>query len=97
MSTTVLNAAEADVELEAAFRPRLRVPDAVQQVGHEQAAEEHDLGDEEDPHAQRGRFLLLLQRLEVVLQRRMMACRAEAVAEAGACGSACAASAVRQL
>ena len=67
-----VDAAEQDVELEAAFGPRLRIPHAIEQVGHEQAAEEHDLGDEEDPHAERGRFVLLLQRLEVVLQRRMM-------------------------
>ena len=45
---------------------------AVDQVGHEQAAEEHDFGDQEHPHAERGRLELLLHVVEMVLQVRMM-------------------------
>ena len=48
---------------------------AINHVGHEQAAEEHDLGDEEYPHAERGRLVLLLHRLEVMLLRRVMRVR----------------------
>ena len=72
MRTTVLMAAEREVQLVAAFGPRLRIPDAVEHVGQEQAAEEHDFGDEEQPHAERGGFVLLPQRIEVVLQVRMV-------------------------
>jgi hypothetical protein len=36
------------------------VPAAVDQVGAEQAAEEHDFGGEEDPHAEAGGIALLL-------------------------------------
>src|SRR5205085_9471325 len=39
-------------------------------VGREQPAEEHDLGDEEDPHAERARLALLLHVIEVMLERR---------------------------
>jgi hypothetical protein len=35
------------------------------------SAEEHDLGDQNDPHAERARFALLLHVFKVVLQRRM--------------------------
>jgi hypothetical protein len=72
MSTTVLQAAQLDVQLGAALGPCRRIPDPVQHVGRQEAAEEHDLLDDEDPHAERGRFLLLLQRLEVMLEVRMM-------------------------
>ena len=58
----------------------------VQEVHHQQPAEEHDLRHEENPHAQRGGFLLLLQRLEVVLQRRMMRVSVACPAEAGGGG-----------
>ena len=44
----------------------------VNQVRHEQAAEEHDLGDQEHPHAERRRFGLLLHVVEVVLEPRVM-------------------------
>ena len=37
------------------------IPAAVNQVGAEQAAEEHDFGGEEDPHAQAGGIALLLR------------------------------------
>ena len=45
---------------------------AVDDVRHEQAAEEHDFGDEEHPHAERRRLGLLLHAVEVVLQLRMV-------------------------
>ena len=45
------------------------VPSAVDQVGAEQAAEEHDFGGEEDPHAQVGGIALLLLGGEVVQER----------------------------
>ena len=60
--------AEHDVELAAGFGPRHRIPDAVQHVGEEEPAEEQHFGDEEQPHPQRGRLVLLLQRVEVVLE-----------------------------
>jgi hypothetical protein len=63
-----VQAAQLDVELGAALGPCRRIPDPVQHVGRQEAAEEHDLLDDEDPHAKRGCFLLLLQRLEVMLE-----------------------------
>ena len=78
--------AEHDVELETAFRPGLRVPHAIQQIRHQQAAEEHHLGDKEDPHAERGRLVLLIQRLKVMLERRVMRVRVACRAEAGGGG-----------
>ena len=53
----------------------VRIPDAVQHVGDEQAAEEHHFRDEKEPHPERGGLVLLLQRLELVLERRMMGVR----------------------
>src|ERR1035441_10621031 len=41
---------------------------AVDGVGRERAAEEHDLGNEEDPHPQRGSVLLLLRGVELLAQ-----------------------------
>src|SRR5262245_33257606 len=41
---------------------------AVDGVGHEDAAEEKNFGDQKNPHAQRGGFLLLLQRLKLSVQ-----------------------------
>ncbi len=48
------------------------VPVAVEQVGEEQAAEEHDFGQQEEPHAEGSGLALLLLRLEVmtVLRQR---------------------------
>ena len=34
--------------------------------------EKQDFGEQKRPHPERGRFLLLRQRLELMLQRRMM-------------------------
>jgi hypothetical protein len=41
---------------------------AIDGVGHEQAAEEENFGDQEYPHAERGGFLLLLERFEMAVQ-----------------------------
>ena len=51
------------------WRPRnLRNTKAVDQVGAEQTAEEHDFGGEEDPHAETGGVALLLFGREVMQQ-----------------------------
>jgi hypothetical protein len=48
-------------------RRRTRVvPVAVEQVGEEHAAEEHDFGQQEEPHAEAAGLALLLFRLEVM-------------------------------
>src|ERR1700761_9514182 len=44
------------------------MPVAVKQINHKQAAEEHDLGQQEEPHTERDSFLLLLYRLKVMAQ-----------------------------
>src|SRR5713101_8175506 len=41
---------------------------AIDGVGEEHAAEEQDFGDQENPHAERGGFLLLLERLKMSVQ-----------------------------
>jgi len=41
---------------------------AIDGVSEEQAAEEQDLGDQENPHAERSGFLLLLERLKMSVQ-----------------------------
>ena len=64
--------AEDDVELAAGFGPRHGIPDAIERVGEEQPAEEQHFGDEEQPHPQRRRFVLLLQRIEVMLEIAVM-------------------------
>ena len=56
----------------AALGPGLWVPNAIDQVRHEKATEEHDFGDEKHPHTERGGFVLLIQRLKMVLQRRIV-------------------------
>ena len=48
-----------------------RILRAIKRVGKKHPAEEHDFGDQENPHAQRARLALLLHILEVVLQRRV--------------------------
>ena len=70
--TTVLTRAPELVEVRAGVLERRRVGPAVDQVGHEQAAEEHDLGDQEHPHAERRRLGLLLHVVEMVLQLRVV-------------------------
>src|ERR1700688_1842779 len=48
------------------------VPVSVEQIGEEETAEEHDFGQEEQPHAEASRLALLSFRLEVmaVLRQR---------------------------
>ena len=58
--------------LAAAKSPK--VPAAVNQIGAEQAAEEHDFGGQEDPHAEAGGVALLLLGGEVVQQCRVVSC-----------------------
>ena len=77
--------AQREVQLVAALGPRLRVPDAIQHVGQEEAAEEHDLGDQEQPHAERGSLVLLPQRVEVMLERRMVVRVRPVIAVGGDC------------
>ena len=62
-----VDSAEREVQLVAAFGPRFRVPHAVEHVGEEQASEEQHLGDQKQPHPERGCLMLLIQRVEVVL------------------------------
>ena len=45
---------------------------AVDGVGREQAAEEQHFGDQEHPHAERRRLVLLLEVVELVRERRVM-------------------------
>ena len=60
---------QPDVHLLAAFDEGLIVRGTVHQVGGEQPAEEHDLGQQEHPHAEGRGLLLLLHVGKVVLQR----------------------------
>ena len=50
----------------------LRIFRAVKRIGEEHATKKHDLGDQENPHAERSRLALLLHILEMVLQCRMV-------------------------
>src|SRR5271165_6294786 len=61
-----VGAAESSVNGRAGGGEVSEVPSAVDQVGAEQAAEKHDLGREEDPHAEVGGVALLLFGGEVV-------------------------------
>ena len=69
-----VDGAEADVELVAGVGERRRVQRAVDDVGGEQAAEEHDLGDQEHPHAERRRLVLLLGVVELMGDVRRRSC-----------------------
>ena len=57
---------ERDAELVRSRHERVVVPVAVQQVREEHAAEEHDFGQEEQPHAEASRLALLFLRLEMM-------------------------------
>ncbi len=59
---------EGDVELMATQGERRSLTRAVNDVGGEQAAEEHDLRDQEDPHSQIGSLTLLIVAVEMVGQ-----------------------------
>ncbi len=54
----------------AASHERRVIPVAIDEVGAEHAAEEHDLRQQEQPHAKGGGFPLLLHALEMVAQKR---------------------------
>ena len=72
MSTAVLIVPSATSSSWLAAANASGIPAAVDRVGHEQAAEEQHLGDQEHPHAERRRLLLLLEVVEVMRERRMM-------------------------
>src|ERR1035437_9428926 len=59
---------ELDVHALAAVDPRLVVREPVDQVRTEHATEEHDFGDEENPHAECGGFPLLFHVAKMMLQ-----------------------------
>ncbi len=64
--------AERDAQLVRRRDEGIVVPVAIEQVGKEQPAEEHDFGQQEEPHAEGSGLALLLLRLEVmtVLRKR---------------------------
>src|ERR1019366_7170515 len=66
-----VGAAESSVDGRAGGGEISEVPTAINQVGAEQAAEEHNFGGEEDPHAEAGGVALLLFGGEVVQQGRI--------------------------
>ena len=66
-----IDGAELDVQVVAGANECRRILAAIERVSQEHAAEEHDLGNEKYPHAQRARLSLLLHILEVMAQRRM--------------------------
>ena len=63
---------QREVEVAAGLYERVEVQVAVDRVREEQAAEEHHLVREEDPHAERGRLLLRGQALEVMDEVRVV-------------------------
>src|SRR5579872_957621 len=62
--------AQVDVEAAAAGGKFVVVPDAINQVGAEHAAEEHDFRAKEQPHAEGGGVALLLDGREVMTEFR---------------------------
>ncbi len=77
--TAVLKAPSQTFRCELASWKPIGFGPPVEQVGHEQAAEEHDFGDQEHPHAERRRLGLLRHVIEVVLQFRVMRVRVPVV------------------
>ena len=63
---------EHDVERVARRGERVRIPAAIDGSSREQAAEEQHLGDQEHPHPERRRFLLLGEVVEVMRERGMV-------------------------
>ena len=51
-----VEAAPEQAQAPAGFGERVEIPDAVNHVGDEQAAEEQDFGEQEHPHAEDGRL-----------------------------------------
>ena len=72
-STTVLAAPIYTFRLVLATANTFGIRRAVNRIGQEHAAEEHDLGDEEDPHPERRGVLLLLGGVELFPQRERLA------------------------
>src|SRR3974390_477899 len=68
-----VGSAESSVDRLAGGGKIAEVPSAINQIGAEEAAEEHDFGSEKDPHAEVGGILLLLRGGKVVQERRVMA------------------------
>ena len=67
-----VSAAEPGIDRLAGGCEITEVPTAIDQVGAEQAPEEHDFGGEEDPHAEAGGIALLPLGGEVVQERRVV-------------------------
>jgi hypothetical protein len=66
-----VDAAQPDVQVMAAGDEHRREERPVDHIGGEHPAEEHDLGDQEDPHPERSGFALLIEALEMMRQERM--------------------------
>src|SRR5580700_11775573 len=64
-----IRGSEPDVELLTSRGEGVEIGEPVDQVGAEHATEEHDFGDQEQPHAKRGGVLLLLLIRELMNQR----------------------------
>ena len=69
-STTVLAAPMYTFRLVLATAKTSRILGAVDTVSQEHAAEEHDFGDEEDPHPERGGVPLLRGGIELLARGR---------------------------
>ena len=67
-----IGGSEADAQRIAAGHKGVVIPVAIEQVGHEQPAEEHDFGQQKQPHAEAGGLPLLIHRNEMVAQVRGM-------------------------
>ena len=59
--------ADQKIGIVAGRRERRRIGLPVHEIGQEQAAEEHDFGDQKNPHPDRRGVLLLLRIFEMVL------------------------------
>jgi len=64
-----VDGADGHVQTRAGRRERVRICPAIHRVSSEHTAEEHDLGDEEDPHPQRRGVFLLGFGVELYLKR----------------------------
>src|ERR1700732_3523830 len=63
---------EGHIKEMAALNERFQMQSAMDDVRHENAAEEHDFGGQEDPHAEASSIVLLLLGLELMHQGRRM-------------------------
>jgi hypothetical protein len=64
-----VDATQRQIHVSAALGKAERIQRPIDGVGGEQAAEEHQLGGQKDPHAQMGGGVLLFERVEVGRQR----------------------------